>query len=252
VILRYAAQSATSKSGSSRSGCGFRRCFAARVAGCWALAILCQEREFRTIFMRSGRKATCLSQHYLPKEWRYTNASCPNWSGSVGRLVCSRWARPMAIFWSVPRAPTGKPRALNSSLSVSSCMFQRCRSCRGKLQDVPLERGSYDVIVMWDVIEHLTDIGEVLDSVFALLRSGGALVAERRTLGPCRGRWNVRSGLPTSAYPANAASTCTFHSGSLALADGKEGLPAHEVDTHSEWESELSVAETLSFVLCVC
>jgi len=108
---------------------------------------------------------------------------------------------------------------------------------RGKLQDVPLERGSYDVIVMWDVIEHLTDIGEVLDSVFALLRSGGALVARTPDARALQGSMGMfGAAYRHLAYPANAAEhVYHFTPEGLALLMEKKGFRHTEVDTHSEW-----------------
>jgi len=45
----------------------------------------------------------------------------------------------------------------------------------GVLEDLSLPEGSFDVITMWDVIEHVTDPRESLAKAFALLTPGGTL-----------------------------------------------------------------------------
>jgi 2-polyprenyl-3-methyl-5-hydroxy-6-metoxy-1,4-benzoquinol methylase len=46
----------------------------------------------------------------------------------------------------------------------------------GTLDDAPWPEGSFDVVTLWDVIEHLALPGPVLDQAFALLKPGGLLV----------------------------------------------------------------------------
>lgn len=42
--------------------------------------------------------------------------------------------------------------------------------------EAPLQSNSYSVITLWDVIEHLSDIPNVLNRIFNLLKPGGAVI----------------------------------------------------------------------------
>ena len=47
---------------------------------------------------------------------------------------------------------------------------------QARLQDATLVQGTFDVIVLWDVIEHFTNPGEIIGLCHDLLRPGGALL----------------------------------------------------------------------------
>jgi SAM-dependent methyltransferase len=47
----------------------------------------------------------------------------------------------------------------------------------GKLEDIPLEENAFDVVTMWDVLEHVIDPTQTLDIVRKLLKPGGLFVA---------------------------------------------------------------------------
>ncbi|MFN7976235.1 MAG: class I SAM-dependent methyltransferase [Acidobacteriota bacterium] len=53
----------------------------------------------------------------------------------------------------------------------------------GTLATVPLEAGSFDVITMWDVLEHTTDPRAELRRAYALLRTGGLLFVNFPNIG---------------------------------------------------------------------
>jgi SAM-dependent methyltransferase len=46
----------------------------------------------------------------------------------------------------------------------------------GILDDAPLTGGSFDLVSMWDVLEHVPDPGSVLDRIRGLLKGGGRLI----------------------------------------------------------------------------
>jgi SAM-dependent methyltransferase len=62
----------------------------------------------------------------------------------------------------------------------------------GTLQDAPFSAGSFDLICMWDVVEHVPDPRALLANAFTLLKPGGLIVLETQdidsrfaqTLGP--------------------------------------------------------------------
>lgn len=59
----------------------------------------------------------------------------------------------------------------------------------GVLEDAPLEERQFDVITMWDVLEHLHDPLGGLRRARALLRPGGALVARVPNRAAVEARW---------------------------------------------------------------
>ncbi len=135
-------------------------------------------------------------------------------------------------------------RAEGVELSSYPSTVARSKGCTvfcGKLQDMPAERGSYDVIVMWDVIEHLSDVGEIAESIFGLLRSGGALVArtpDARALHQARGI--MGAGYRHLAYPANAAEhVFHFTPENLALLLQKKDFRRTETDRDASWEERI-------------
>lgn len=60
---------------------------------------------------------------------------------------------------------------------------------QGTVFDQPYEDGSFDVITLWDVIEHTLDPRQMLDRCHALLRHGGVLVVNY----PDIGSWIARA-----------------------------------------------------------
>lgn len=135
-------------------------------------------------------------------------------------------------------------RADGVELASYPCQVARSKGCtvfQGKLQDMPAERGSYDVIVMWDVIEHLTDVGEIVENISKLLRSGGALVArtpDARALHMADGI--MGSGYRHLAYPANAAEhVFHFTPENLALLLQKKDFKQTAIDSDESWEDRI-------------
>ena len=112
-----------------------------------------------------------------------------------------------------------------------------CKVTQGKLEDLPLGETLFDVIVMWDVIEHLTNVGEVLETAFALLRNGGALIArtpDARALSVVRGLFGA--AYRHLAYPANTAEhVFHFTPESLSRLMSMKGFTQIETDTSGDW-----------------
>lgn len=94
-------------------------------------------------------------------------------------------------------------------ISDYCCRVARRQGCgvrQGKLEDFHFEADSFDVIALWDVIEHFTEPDEIIARCSRLLRPGGALVMrtpDARALAP---RLHpVRAAYRHLAYPANTA-----------------------------------------------
>lgn len=109
------------------------------------------------------------------------------------------------------------------------------------LRDVPFNPGSCDVIAMWDVVEHLTDVAEVVERCAVLLRSGGALIArtpDARALQSAKGLF--AAAYRHLAYPANTAEhVFHFTPETLSLLMAKKGLQELEIDTGGGWEERV-------------
>jgi len=112
---------------------------------------------------------------------------------------------------------------------------------QGELQALVLDPRSYDVIVMWDVIEHLLNPAEVVERCAELLVPGGTLVA--RT--PNAHALGTRGGLFCLAYrqfvyPANTPEhVFHFTPESLCSLLRKKGFGRVETDNYGGWEERI-------------
>jgi 2-polyprenyl-3-methyl-5-hydroxy-6-metoxy-1,4-benzoquinol methylase len=94
-------------------------------------------------------------------------------------------------------------------ISPYCCQVARQRGCRvweGDLANTSLNPATYDVVVLWDVIEHFTQPDEMIRDCRALLRPGGALVMrtpDARAL--AHTVWPARLAYRHLVYPANTA-----------------------------------------------
>ena len=64
-------------------------------------------------------------------------------------------------------------------ISRYCCQVARQYGCtvrQGRLQDAGFVQGTFDVVVLWDVIEHFTQPHDIISLTHDLLRRGGALV----------------------------------------------------------------------------
>jgi 2-polyprenyl-3-methyl-5-hydroxy-6-metoxy-1,4-benzoquinol methylase len=111
----------------------------------------------------------------------------------------------------------------------------------GKLESLRLEADSYDVVAMWDVIEHLTEPAKVVGKCAELLRCGGALIA--RT--PNANALALRGGLLGLAYrqltyPANTPEhVFHFTPESLSFLFQKRGFGQTQTDDYGGWEERI-------------
>jgi 2-polyprenyl-3-methyl-5-hydroxy-6-metoxy-1,4-benzoquinol methylase len=126
-------------------------------------------------------------------------------------------------------------------ISNYACEVARSRGCKVHQKDllsVPLVSESYDVIAMWDVIEHLTNVGEIVERCAALLRPGGAFIArtpDGRALRYSKGL--LKAAYRHLAYPANTAEhVFHFTPETLSLLMARKGFPEVEIDAKGAWE----------------
>ncbi|MCP4539557.1 MAG: class I SAM-dependent methyltransferase [Chloroflexi bacterium] len=63
-----------------------------------------------------------------------------------------------------------------SQWAVEQAQARGLRVVQGTLDTADLPQAHFDVVTMWDVIEHVTDPRESLDQVYGLLKPGGLLV----------------------------------------------------------------------------
>lgn len=116
-----------------------------------------------------------------------------------------------------------------------------CRVQRGRLQDAALVPGVFDVVVLWDVIEHFTAPDEIIGRCHGLLRRGGAVVMrtpDGRALAPTLhpGRIAYRN----LAYPANTAEhVFHFTPQNLLAIVCKAGFKECQIDGENPWNERV-------------
>jgi 2-polyprenyl-3-methyl-5-hydroxy-6-metoxy-1,4-benzoquinol methylase len=126
-------------------------------------------------------------------------------------------------------------------ISRYSCEVARSRGSNvqhGELRDVAASNPPYDVIVMWDVIEHFTQPREVISMCRNLLRKGGALVM-RTPNGQALGRSRApgRVAYRNLAYPANTAEhVFHFRPEELNSIVEQVGFETVDVNCIGEWK----------------
>jgi len=126
-------------------------------------------------------------------------------------------------------------------ISDYACQVARSRGCRVRqadLLDVRLSPESFDVIAMWDVIEHFSRPTEILRHCIELLRPGGGLILrtpDARAL--CPGGGLFRAGYRHLGYPANTPEhVFHFTSQDLSALLSKLGYMRAEIHTECFWQ----------------
>ena len=129
-------------------------------------------------------------------------------------------------------------------ISSFCCKVTRQRACKvhqGRLQDVGLIPNVYDVIALWDVIEHLTQPDEIIALCQTLLRPGGALLMrtpDARALASTL--WPARVAYRHLVYPANTAEhVFHFRPPDLARIVTQCGLRVYETDDVDGWKERV-------------
>ena len=94
-------------------------------------------------------------------------------SGSLLDVGCATGS-----FLSLARAKGWECRGVEVSAFAAARARERtgCEIFCGKLEDAPFASGAFDVITMWDLLEHLEDPLEGLEKARRLLKPGGVLL----------------------------------------------------------------------------
>jgi 2-polyprenyl-3-methyl-5-hydroxy-6-metoxy-1,4-benzoquinol methylase len=134
-------------------------------------------------------------------------------------------------------------------ISKYACAVARQRGC--KVHDVPIDqldlpKDSFDVVIMWDVIEHFERPQHIIDACARLLRVGGALVMktpDARALALSGGL--IRKLYQQLVYPANTAEHI-FHFTPEALERMLMlfGFGVVSVDDRDDWNEKVISGRT--------
>jgi SAM-dependent methyltransferase len=114
----------------------------------------------------------------------------------------------------------------------------------GTLQDVSLEPGSFDVVTLWDVLEHVREPGEFLRLCGALLKSGGYLFANVPDLGSLQAKafgrcWPLLLPEHFNYFTRKSLALCARKAGFRLLRFGRRpsyfsaGYILHRVSQHN-------------------
>jgi len=126
-------------------------------------------------------------------------------------------------------------------ISKYAAAVARSRGCQVHREDIltlPLPAESYDVVAMWDVVEHFLRPGEILRRCVELLRPGGALVLRTPNARALRDRGGlVRAAYRHLAYPANTPQhVFHFTPQDLTTLVATLGLEDISVDSAGLWD----------------
>lgn len=129
-------------------------------------------------------------------------------------------------------------------ISPYCCQVARQRGCKvrqAQLEDAELAPGSYDVVILWDVIEHFTGPDAVVRHCHSLLRPGGALVMrtpDGRGLDPTLKP--VRAAYRHLVYPANTPEhVFHFKPQDLATLVADCGFEVRSTDCEQRWRERV-------------
>jgi 2-polyprenyl-3-methyl-5-hydroxy-6-metoxy-1,4-benzoquinol methylase len=129
-------------------------------------------------------------------------------------------------------------------ISRYGCRVAQLRGCKvhnSHLSELKVPEGSFDVVVMWDVIEHFADPDVIMTTCSRLLRTGGALVMktpDARALRPTNNI--VRKLYQQGVYPANTAEH-VFHytAETLQRALTSSGFGGFLLDDRVDWDERV-------------
>jgi len=137
-------------------------------------------------------------------------------------------------------------------ISPYCCQVARQRGCKvwqAQLENAELASGSFDVVILWDVIEHFTEPDAVVRRCGSLLRPGGALVMRTpdgrgldSTLQP------MRTAYRHLVYPANTAEhVFHFKPQDLATLVTECGFEVRSINCEQRWRERV-ISGNNSFV----
>jgi 2-polyprenyl-3-methyl-5-hydroxy-6-metoxy-1,4-benzoquinol methylase len=129
-------------------------------------------------------------------------------------------------------------------ISPYCCQIAAERGCKirqSTLEDANLATESYDVVVLWDVIEHFTHPDEIIHLCRGLLRPGGALIMrtpDGRALASTV--WPTQAAYRHLVYPANTPEhTFHFTPENLSALVTREGFDTSKVDSDDRWNERV-------------
>ncbi len=85
---------------------------------------------------------------------------------------------------------------------------------QGSIDDLPFEAASFDMVTMWDVLEHLTDPRQALTAIAEFLKPGGILLINYPDIGTLQARlagsryWWILSGHVVHFAPKTLRELC--------------------------------------------
>ena len=181
-------------------------------------------------------------EHYLPHRLAFYSRLLPQLERfrQTGRLL--EVGSGYGFF--LEMASKAKWACEGVEISPFCCQAARQRGCKvwcGQLADAGLRAGTYDVVVLWDVIEHFAEPDEIIRRCYALLRPGGALVMrtpDARALAPTL--QPARVAYKHLVYPANTAEhVFHFTRHDLSAIVTHLGFKSCEVDFEQHWEERV-------------
>ncbi len=124
-------------------------------------------------------------QRHAQKKAARISSLCPGQPGRLFDVGCGDGLFMEAMLkrgWSVDANEVG-PAALARAQKLTSTKLGR-----GDLLDIVVAEGSYDVVTIWQVLEHVTRPAETLQKAFRMLKPGGLLTVSV----PNAGSWQAR------------------------------------------------------------
>jgi 2-polyprenyl-3-methyl-5-hydroxy-6-metoxy-1,4-benzoquinol methylase len=217
-----------------------RRAPVSRCVGCGLLAtahFLERQNDPTTLYDVGPQEHEAYRRHYLSARLAFHRRILPKLERfrNSGRLL--EIGSGYGAF--LEAAATAGWDAEGVEISRYACEVARGRGCKvhhcGELGAAPVAESAYDVIVMWDVIEHLTSPLEVLRRAASLLRPRGAIFVrtpDARALAPSLGP--LRFVYRHFVYPANTPEH-VFHFTPAAFARvlANVRIQQVEVDAHT-------------------
>jgi len=146
-------------------------------------------------------------------------------------------------------------RSEGVEISPYCCQVARqpgCKVWQAQLEDVDLVPESYDVVILWDVVEHFTEPDAVVRRCGSLLRPGGALVMRTPDARGLDSTFQpMRAAYRHLVYPANTAEhVFHFKPRDLATLVADSGFEVRSTNCEQRWRERV-ISGNNSFVRAV-